>query len=119
VYKGTSQACVSCHAEPQSHKNRFGTNCAQCHSTNTWVGATFDHKFPLNHGGGPKHKPKACSVCHQSSDDYGTYTCYGCHRHDPEKTRQKHLKKEIVEIDACARCHPAGRKQRGKKDEVR
>jgi hypothetical protein len=92
---------------------------SHCHTTNTSVWATFDHKFPLNHGGGPKHKPKACSVCHQSSDDYGTYTCYGCHRHDPEKTRQKHLKKEIVEIDACARCHPAGRKQRGKKDEVR
>jgi membrane-bound lytic murein transglycosylase len=51
VFKGTPQACVSCHAEPQQHPGAFGIDCAQCHTTQTWQGATFDHVFPLNHGG--------------------------------------------------------------------
>jgi hypothetical protein len=110
-YRGTPSACVACHAEPKVHQGRFGVDCAACHSTATWDGATFDHKFPLNHGGGPKHRPKACSLCHTADDGYKTYTCYECHRHDPRKTQEKHLKRAISKIDDCATCHPTGRKR--------
>jgi hypothetical protein len=110
VYKGTPQSCVGCHADPPIHRGRFGLNCAGCHSTTTWRGATFAHSFPLNHGGGG-NKGKDCAVCHQQADQYRTYTCYGCHRHDPVKTAEKHLKWNLIEIAACAKCHPTGRKR--------
>jgi len=111
TYRGTPQTCVACHAEPKVHLGRFGTDCQACHSTSTWRGAVFQHKFPLNHGGG-KHTTRACATCHTAQDDFRSYTCYGCHRHDPEKTEEKHWKKGIVEIQNCAGCHPTGRKDR-------
>src|SRR6516165_1150412 len=51
LYKGTQQACIACHAEPQVHLGKFGSDCASCHSTTTWAGVTlasaslssFDH----------------------------------------------------------------------------
>jgi hypothetical protein len=111
VYKGTPHDCAACHAEPKVHLGRFGTGCARCHSTSTWEGATFEHSFPLTHGGGGK-KRKACAVCHTEANSYQTYTCYGCHRHDPGKTAQKHLRRGVVDIDNCVACHPTGRKVR-------
>src|SRR5262249_53690969 len=49
-FKGTPQTCVSCHGEPLSHKGKWGTRCADCHSTTTWHGAVYKHKFPVTHG---------------------------------------------------------------------
>jgi hypothetical protein len=112
VYRGTPQSCFACHAEPQVHRGRFGTDCMKCHTTATWRGATITaefHRFPINHGGG-KNRGE-CAACHQRPDAYRTYTCYGCHRHDPEKTAEKHLKWNIVDLSACAKCHPTGRKR--------
>ncbi|MFN4258824.1 MAG: hypothetical protein ACK4RK_05970 [Gemmataceae bacterium] len=111
VFQGTPRDCATCHAEPRVHRGRFGTRCDQCHTTDTWTGAVFAHSFPLNHGGG-KNKQRACATCHTNADDYQTYTCYGCHRHDPGKTLEKHLKRGIGEIDDCAGCHPNGRKHK-------
>jgi len=111
-FRGTPQSCVACHAEPKVHLRRFGTDCMKCHSTATWKGATITaefHKFPIFHGGG-KNRGE-CATCHAQPNDYRTYTCYGCHRHEPEKTAEKHLKWNIVELQACAKCHPTGRKR--------
>jgi hypothetical protein len=107
VYKGTPQNCVSCHAEPQVHRGRFGADCAQCHTTSTWQDAIFAHSFPLHHGKAV-HKG-GCAICHRTSD-FRAYTCYGCHRHDPVKTEEKHLKKGILDVQNCTKCHPTGRK---------
>jgi hypothetical protein len=52
-----------------------------------------------------------CATCHALPNDYRTFTCYGCHRHEPEKTAEKHLKWNIIELQACAKCHPTGRKR--------
>lgn len=112
TYKGTSQSCVACHAEPKVHPSSFGTDCMKCHSTATWKRATITaefHKFPIRHGGG-KNRGE-CATCHALPNDYRTYTCYGCHRHEPEKTAEKHLKWNIVELQACAKCHLTGRKR--------
>lgn len=109
-FKGTPQTCVACHADPPVHRGRFGTDCAACHSTEMWKGAVFAHKFPMNHGGGGK-KNKECSVCHTEPDGYRTYTCYGCHKHDPVKTAEKHRKWNISDLATCSKCHPTGRKR--------
>lgn len=109
VYQGTPQTCASCHAEPQVHKGRFGTNCAHCHATSTWKDATFSHTFPIAHGNGKK--ANACVTCHADSHHFETYTCQTCHRHEPAKTEKKHLQKGILSVENCAKCHPKGRKQ--------
>jgi hypothetical protein len=82
VYKGTPQACVSCHAEPkvpQVHKARYGSNCNQCHTTATWSHATFDHNqcaFKLT----GKHVNVSCNACHKNEVFKGTpQSCVGCH----------------------------------------
>lgn len=112
VFKGTPQTCVSCHAEPQAHLGAFGVDCAACHSTATWQGATFDHTFPLDHGEGGNI---ACRTCHVSVN-YKEYTCYGCHEHDPQRVEAEHREEGIGDFQDCARCHPTGREEEGERD---
>jgi hypothetical protein len=107
VFKGTKQDCLSCHAEPKEHKGKFGTNCASCHSTTTWKGATFTHKFPLNHG--KRNRTIECATCHTTANNYKAYTCYGCHEHEPTRIARKHAK--IANFQDCAKCHPTGREK--------
>ncbi len=118
-FAGTATSCVSCHADPPVHRGKFGTDCKSCHNTQTWREATFaNHRFPLHHGGGKQNK--ACSVCHQDTSDYRQYTCYGCHKHEPEKTAQKHRKLQLTatELAACTKCHPTGRESREKRPKL-
>ncbi|HZY41565.1 MAG TPA: hypothetical protein VFF59_06155, partial [Anaerolineae bacterium] len=109
VYKGTPQTCVGCHAEPQEHLGAFGLDCAQCHSTQTWQGATFDHAFPLNHGEGGNI---ACKTCHTTTN-FKDYTCYGCHDHTPQNVQARHLEEGISNFQDCVRCHDRGQKEGG------
>jgi len=116
VIKGTAQACLGCHAEPAVHKGKFGTNCVQCHTTLTWKGATFAHKFPLTHRN--KGKEIACAVCHKGDDGYKTYTCYGCHAHEQTRMERKHPRVDKLKLPNCVKCHPTGR-ERGALDTPR
>jgi hypothetical protein len=115
VYQGTAQTCVGCHAEPAAHQGRFGTDCARCHTTLTWTGASFRHSFPLNHGRG-RRGSNSCAICHPAADDFRVYTCYGCHQHRPDNTERKHLRHGIVDFEQCAKCHTFGRKNHRKKE---
>jgi hypothetical protein len=108
VFKGTPQACASCHAEPAVHKGRYGTDCARCHSAASWGGATFKHTFPLSHGA-RRRRTNACATCHPKAHDYRTYTCYGCHAHEPGRIERKHVRRGITDFEGCVRCHPTGR----------
>jgi len=105
VFKGTPKACAACHPEPDVHKGAFGTDCAQCHTTTTWQGATFKHTFPLDHG---EQGAQPCSRCH-TPPNYRAYTCYNCHEHDPARIAGKHREEGIAQFDDCVRCHPTGR----------
>ncbi|HZY44208.1 MAG TPA: hypothetical protein VFF70_05585 [Anaerolineae bacterium] len=106
IFKGTPQSCVACHAEPAVHAGQFGTNCAQCHTTTTWQGATFVHTFPLNHGEGGTI---ACVTCHTQPANFKVYTCYGCHEHDPIGIQNRHLREGIANFQDCVQCHATGR----------
>jgi len=65
-FKGTPQACESCHKDP--HGGQFSksgkTACADCHNEQRWTPSTFDHdkrtQFPLRGG----HEGVACDKCH-------------------------------------------------------
>ncbi len=115
VFRGTPRTCVSCHAEPTVHRGRFGTACADCHSTTTWQGATFRHTFPLQHGS-RRGRKNTCATCHTKEGDYRSYTCYNCHAHQPEKTERKHVRKGISDFQSCVRCHADGRKHERRRD---
>jgi hypothetical protein len=86
VYKGKSTVCVSCHVKdfngttsPPHVSAGFPSTCESCHTTATWIGATFDHNatlFPLTGA----HKPLACTSCHGDGVYKGKSTaCVSCH----------------------------------------
>jgi hypothetical protein len=100
VYKGTPQACSACHAEPQVHKGKFGTGCAQCHTTSTWTGATFKHRFPINHGRRRNQGANTCATCHKDPDNMQVYTCSDCHR--GREPRRGQGRSDFLNIEWCA-----------------
>jgi hypothetical protein len=102
TYQGTPQNCSACHAEPTVHSGKFGTSCAQCHSTNGWLPAGYNgpHTFPMNHKGANGN----CQTCHP--DGLGSYSCYSCHNRD--KINREHQEEGIGNIGNCVGCHPTG-----------
>ena len=93
TWLGLSSNCLTCHED--KHQGRFGTNCAQCHSTVDWKAAKidqqhFDHsktRYPLTGA----HLTTPCQKCHLTGDDgqqrftgLKFATCIGCHS-DPHK----------------------------------
>ncbi len=111
VFKGTPQNCAACHAEPKTHKSRYGNNCNYCHKTSDWEDVTFRHSFPVNHGGGGGRKGASCATCHTEVKHFEKYTCYGCHNHTPEREAQRrdHRNVSAKNLAKCTTCHPAGR----------
>lgn len=104
TFLGLTQQCSSCHED--KHQGRFGSNCAQCHSTQGWKGAKvdehgFDHsktRFPLT----GLHRQVSCQKCHLSgSDGQPRFTgiafssCVSCHT-DPHEGQFK---------QDCSSCH--------------
>lgn len=69
VYAGTPQDCFACHAadyngatNPDHVALNISTQCQDCHSTSTWLGANFNHTGITN----------GCVTCHLS--DYNATT---------------------------------------------
>ena len=95
--------CERCHVAPKTNlHSRIEGKCGQCHSSQHWTPATFDHTpyFELDRD----HDVK-CVTCHVGHD-YTRYTCYGCHEHTPEKVRADHEEEGISRnLDRCAECH--------------
>ena len=90
---GLTPGCINCHED--KHQGRFGADCARCHSTSDWKGATidrqnFDHsktQYPLT----GEHRYVLCQSCHTPGPDnqirYAGLkfaNCSDCHR-DPHK----------------------------------
>lgn len=106
TFRGTPDHCSACHQEPPIHAGIFGLECAACHTTTAWAPAQLtQHTFPLDHG---EEGEIACATCHVES--YTTYTCYGCHAHDPQATRSKHAEEGLTgdRLLDCAECHATG-----------
>jgi hypothetical protein len=103
--KNTPSECSACHAKDDKHNGTFGQFCGECHSTDRWPGATFDHRiFPINHGN--RGTASTCQTCHPLS--LSSYTCFGCHEHTPAGIQSKHEGRTIVQLADCVRCHAGG-----------
>jgi hypothetical protein len=76
VFTGLSTTCVACHAEPSIHAGVFGTDCAQCHTTNNWK-ATFNHPNGCGEVNCVNHENATCVDCHPVN--YSNSSCTKCH----------------------------------------
>lgn len=100
--KAVLARCEGCHQAPTDSLHRqVKGNCAQCHGQDRWTPATFDHAklFVLD-----RDHNTACVTCHTNAD-FGRYTCYGCHEHQPDKVRREHVKEGIPDFENCVECH--------------
>ena len=90
-YSLTSTACVTCHladfngtTNPNHVTANFPQTCDTCHTTSTWLGATFNHTstgFTLT--GAHTVPPRACTDCHVNGNYSLTSTaCVTCHLTD-------------------------------------
>jgi len=88
-FQGLSTSCFSCHQADYrtpviNHVGlSFGTNCSDCHSMNSWLGAKFDHLKYTGYALLGMHATLDCSACHAGGHYAGTpANCFGCHQKD-------------------------------------
>ena len=104
------RACYGCHendynaaTDPNHVANNFNHDCSECHSTNFWHPATFDHnltKFPLTGA----HKGRACKDCHRQGYDGISTECYSCHQEDYNSTSDPNHTTAQFPVQ-CENCH--------------
>jgi hypothetical protein len=113
-------ACYGCHqaawlstqtlggSVPNHIAAGYPTTCDTCHTTTTWLGATFNHTyFPIPHHG------SVCNDCHQVSTDYSSFTCINCHTttaHQQSQTNNTHngVGGYSYGPTTCYNCHKNG-----------
>lgn len=104
----TRVGCGACHAgqrpDDAIHADA-DEQCGACHGTVHWKPATFDHAKYFRFDG---HHPARCADCHAPGAGFRTYSCAGCHEHDPARIEAKHRKEGITDVSDCAKCHPSG-----------
>jgi hypothetical protein len=112
VFAGTPTDCYSCHkadyaatTNPNHTSAGFPTTCATCHTTVSWLGATFNHTwFPTNHGGANG----VCATCHTNSADYSVFTCTNCHTKTSTDSRHQGVSGYVYNSVNCYACHKNG-----------
>lgn len=119
VFAGTPTSCFACHepeyfaaGDPNHVALNFPTECASCHSTTRWGGATFGHAFPIFSGKHSQSRWVVCSKCHEDPGNPSFFNCLVCHPHsDKRKTDDQHGGRRDYSYDsmACYQCHPRGR----------
>ncbi len=91
--------CAACHGKDDPHKGQLGQRCDECHKTEGWKGAPFDHaraRFPLL----GSHLKVPCKACHLDTKYRETpRECAGCH--DKDDVHEQRLGKD------CKSCHNA------------
>jgi len=120
-YSNTSPDCNSCHnkeytatTNPNHTTAHFPVTCGDCHTTNGWTPATFDHDaqfFPIYSG---KHNGKwnNCSDCHTNQSNFSAFSCITCHEHSNQtevNNDHSEVNNYVYESNACYHCHPGGR----------
>ncbi len=98
--------------DPDHQAAGFPTTCEDCHNTNDWEDAEFDHDsmyFPIYSG---RHEGEwdECADCHVVPADYGVFECIFCHEHNQPDTDEEHedVGGYVYESQACYNCHPNG-----------
>jgi hypothetical protein len=84
-YQDTPTDCFACHEDdynsvedPNHVTNNFSTDCTECHTTDGWSPAQFDHsqtQFPLTGA----HLLLECIACHADGYENTPTDCFACH----------------------------------------
>ena len=109
-YTNLPLECYGCHkpyyekaVSPSHVSNKFSTTCEQCHTSNGWIPASFDHKttaFPLTGA----HINLDCSLCHTNGYAGTPTDCYSCHKTKYDNTTNpNHITANFQTI--CEQCH--------------
>jgi hypothetical protein len=108
---------VACHqrdydqtTDPAHRAAGFPDDCAACHRTSSWDGATFDHDgsfFRINSG----HHREAwstCADCHTDPANYAVFTCVTCHTRARMDSEHRERSGYQFSSPACLGCHRRG-----------
>ncbi len=109
IFAGTPRDCYPCHQNdyintqnPNHKEANFVTLCQDCHTTNGWRPANFDHSltgFSLT----GRHLAIECSSCHRSGFAGVPRDCWGCHQGDyMSATSPVHT---VGYPHECEKCH--------------
>jgi hypothetical protein len=95
----TSNECVGCHLEDDSHEGINGTECADCHRETEWLDVRFDHAVDAEFALNGAHGELECADCHVDpvAVSLPETSCVGCHEEDDPHAMQLG--------DDCAQCH--------------
>jgi hypothetical protein len=117
VFRGKTMVCSGCHlsdytatTSPNHAAASFPTTCESCHTTTSWLGATFDHDgryFPIYSG---KHRGRwrVCADCHTSPTNYAVFSCFQCHTQKDMDDHHKGRAGYSYDSAKCYACHPRG-----------
>jgi hypothetical protein len=112
-FSAMSAECASCHltdfrntTAPNHVSAMFPSTCENCHSTDSWFNAKFDHNlvgFPLTNAHAVP--PRQCTDCHINNNyDLATTACISCHLRDFQKTSNpNHVAANFP--SNCSQCH--------------
>jgi len=96
-YRLPKHECINCHEKDDSHKERMGTKCKNCHIEQGWFPSNFNHDktdFPLRNA----HVDVGCQYCHVNERYVDTpKNCYFCHFLDDVHNGDNGIK--------CHECH--------------
>jgi hypothetical protein len=106
------QDCIDCHRADDPHSDAYaGTTCGQCHVTEDFALATFDHALVLD---GPDSQ--SCTSCHSGDDPHaGQFAgrdCADCHVPETFTVEDLNHDATAFPLDGahaptpCAACHP-------------
>ena len=80
--------CASCHDRKDPHFKHFGSDCAQCHTFETWTVSGYKH---------PSSRSTQCVQCHQAPPSHSMEHF--------SMISQKFAHKENARVDQCFECH--------------
>ena len=111
VFANLPGTCIDCHqqefdevVDPNHVAQEFSLDCTECHSTDAWEPASFDHEltdFPLTGA----HIETDCTSCH--IDEVFTDlpgTCIDCHQQEFDDVEDPNHVAQEFSLD-CTECH--------------
>ena len=113
-FQGLSTECVACHAQAflqttvLNHRAAgLPTTCQQCHTLDSWFGATFDHARFTGFALTGTHARLECTACHLGGKFQGaSANCISCHLKDFTSAKNPNHVTAGFPQD-CALCHTA------------
>jgi len=100
--RSNATAAIATRAMPCTEKSTATVGSATCRRPGS--PATFEHEKYFRFD---RHHDTECITCHVNND-YGNYTCYGCHEHSRSKIRGEHVEEGIYDYENCVDCHRSG-----------